>query len=179
MTTELTWLRATEHSDLLAEPTRAALAGWPGAEAVQVAEIDPAIADTSALVAATDITLESSANCLVVRARRSGTETLAAVLVLATTKADINTAIRKTLGARKCSFMSMDAAVEATGMEYGGITPIGLPQDWPLLIDERVVAQDQIVIGSGVRRSKVRMPGPLAQQLPGAQVITDLAVPIG
>lgn len=75
--------------------------------------------------------------------------------------------------------MSMDAAVEATGMEYGGITPIGLPQDWPLLIDERVVAQDQIVIGSGVRRSKVRMPGPLAQQLPGAQVITDLAVPIG
>lgn len=168
---------AAHHPDLLADPVRAALTAWPHAGAAEVAQIDPDLADTAALVAATDVTLATSANCLAVRARRGGTQTLAAVLVLATTKADINTTIRKALGARKCSFMSMDAAVQATGMEYGGITPIGLPQGWPVLIDARVVQADQIVIGSGLRRSKVRIPGPLAGGLPGARVVEDLAIP--
>lgn len=174
--TPLRWLPAADHPHLLADPVRAALASWSGAPKAEVAEIDPDLADTAALVAATDVTMDSSANCLVVRARRGGTERLAAALVLATTKADINTVIRKTLEARKCSFLAMDAAVEATGMEYGGITPLGLPQDWPVLVDSRVVATDQIVIGSGLRRSKIRIPGELARDLPGTQVIDGLAV---
>lgn len=176
MTTALTWLPAADHPDLLAEPAGTALAAWDGGTRAQVAEIDPAIADTAALVAATDVSLESCANCLVVRARRGGEETLAAVLVLATTKADINTTIRKHLGARKCSFLAMEAAVEATGMAYGGITPLGLPVEWPVLVDSRVVAQPHVVIGSGLRRSKVRLPGETAGRLPGAQVVEGLAL---
>lgn len=98
------------------------------------------------------------------------------MLVLATTKADINTTIRKHLGARKCSFLAMEAAVEATGMAYGGITPLGLPVEWPVLVDSRVVAQPHVVIGSGLRRSKVRLPGETAGRLPGAQVVEGLAL---
>jgi len=175
-TVALDWLPATDHHHLLAEPVRTALRQWPGAQKVEVAEIDPALADTAALVAATDVSLASSANCLVVRARRGGTERLAAALVLATTKADINNVVRKTLEARKCSFLAMDAAVDATGMEYGGITPLGLPEEWPVLVDSRVVTTDQIVIGSGLRRSKIRMPGEAARGLPGARVIEGLAL---
>ncbi|OLT36952.1 hypothetical protein BJF82_14250 [Kytococcus sp. CUA-901] len=67
---------------------------------------------------------------------------------------------------RKCSFMGMDDAVERTGMEYGGITPVGLPHDWPVLVDARVLDRDRIVIGSGVRRSKLRLPGAMAAHLP-------------
>ena len=175
---ELTWLPTADHPELLADPVRAQLAGSELGTHAQVAQIDPAIADTAAPVQATEVTLESSANCLIVRARRGGEETFAAALVLATTKADINSTIRKTLGARKCSFMSMDDAVELTAMEYGGITPIGLPDRWPVLIDSRVVATEQIVIGSGLRTSKVRIDGACAAQLPGAQVIEGLAIEI-
>src|SRR5690625_643098 len=178
MRTALTWMPAADHPQVLAEPVRDALARWSHAQGVEVAQIDPDLADTAALVAATDVRLAESANCLVVRARRGGTETLAAALVLATTRADINTTIRKALGARKCSFLSMDAAVELTGMEYGGITPIGLPQDWPVLVDSQVAQAEHIVIGSGLRRSKVRIPGALAAELPRAQVIEGLAVEV-
>jgi prolyl-tRNA editing enzyme YbaK/EbsC (Cys-tRNA(Pro) deacylase) len=64
--------------------------------------------------------------------------------------------------------------VEATGMEYGGITPIGLPMDWPVLIDSRVVEAELVVIGSGVRRSKILLPGALLARLPGAEVLEGL-----
>ena|SRR5690625_4247528 len=175
--TELIWQPVLDRPDLLATPVHTALDQVPVAAGWEVAEIDPELADTAALVAGTDIMLRSSANCLVVRARRGGTETLAAAVVLATTRADINTTIRKVLGARKCSFLSMDAAVAATGMEYGGITPVGLPADWPVLVDSRVIAEAVIVIGSGTRRAKIRLPGAQISEVPGVQVIDDLAVP--
>ena len=81
--------------------------------------------------------------------KRAGEETYAAVLVLATDRADVNGVIRKHLGVRKISFAAQDDAVRSTGMEYGGITPIGLPADWPVLVDEAVVAAGPVVIGSG------------------------------
>jgi prolyl-tRNA editing enzyme YbaK/EbsC (Cys-tRNA(Pro) deacylase) len=70
----------------------------------------------------------------------------------------------------------MDRAVEMTGMEYGGINPIGLPETWPVFIDQRVAASDVVLIGSGVRRSKLLLPGELLSRLPGAEVVDDLAI---
>ena len=104
-------------------------------------------------------------------ARREGRNWFAACVVLATTRADVNGVVKKALGASKLSFAAMDDAVRATTMEYGGITPLGLPPEWPLLIDERVVAAGEVVIGSGVRRSKIVLPGALLAQLPGARVL--------
>jgi prolyl-tRNA editing enzyme YbaK/EbsC (Cys-tRNA(Pro) deacylase) len=60
-------------------------------------------------------------------------------------------------------------------MEYGGITPIGLPSIWPVLVDRRVVETDVVLIGSGVRRSKILLPGALLARLPGVRVIDGLA----
>jgi prolyl-tRNA editing enzyme YbaK/EbsC (Cys-tRNA(Pro) deacylase) len=101
---------------------------------------------------------------------------LAACVVLATTRADINRVVRRFLDVRKASFLPMDRAVELTGMEYGGITPIGLPEGWPLLVDRLVVETAVVLIGSGVRRSKILLPGPLLARLPGAEVIDGLGV---
>ena len=64
-------------------------------------------------------------------------------------------------------------------MEYGGITPIGLPAGWPILVDRRVAESPQVVIGSGVRRSKIALPGRTLGELPGAVVLDDLARPMG
>lgn len=173
--TALTWHPFAERPDLVADPVREALAGSPLADVVEVTEIDPEIADTQALVDATDVLLEECANCIVVLGRRGETERVAAGLVLATTRADVNTTIRKALDVRKASFMPMDRAVADTAMEYGGITPIGLPDDWPVLVDSRVVAAHRVVIGSGLRRSKLRLPGALVADLPGVQVVEGLA----
>jgi prolyl-tRNA editing enzyme YbaK/EbsC (Cys-tRNA(Pro) deacylase) len=60
-------------------------------------------------------------------------------------------------------------------MEYGGITPIGLPADWRLLVDARVPETALVLIGSGIRGSKLILPGRLLAELPGAEVVDDLA----
>jgi len=173
--TDLIWTAAAERPDLLAPPVREALTALPDPGVVEVTEIDPDLADTQALVAATDIRLEDSANCIVVAGRRGEVERVAAVLVLATTRADVNTTVRKLLDVRKASFMPMERAVTETAMEYGGITPIGLPDGWPVLVDDRVLERPTVVIGSGVRRSKLRLPGPAVADLPGVRVVPGLA----
>ena len=174
---------AADNPELLAAPTAKALAEHadvlPLAE-IQVGAIDPALADTAAFCAQYGVGLDESANCVVVAAKRAGQITYAACLVLATTRADINGLARRHLGARKISFAPMDEAVELTGMEYGGITPVGLPADWPLLIDEAVAAAPRVVVGSGIRGSKLWLPGSALTLLPGAVVLPALgAVPGG
>jgi prolyl-tRNA editing enzyme YbaK/EbsC (Cys-tRNA(Pro) deacylase) len=161
---------ALDRPDLLAEPVAAAL-GALGLADVLVAEIDPDTADTAAFCERYDVGLDISANCVVVAGRRGGETKLAACMVLATDRADVNGVVRRRIDARKISFAAMEVAMAETGMEYGGITPVGLPAGWPILVDERVDATDLVVIGSGVRRSKLVVPGALLATLPGAEVI--------
>ena len=170
-------LPADRHRDLLAAPVLAALTGWPPAAGVGVAAIDPELADTAVLVEAYDVPADVSANCVVVGGRRGGDERVAACVVLATTRADVNGVVRRSLDVRKASFLAMDDAVRATGMEYGGITPVGLPAGWPVLVDAAVVATDVVVVGSGVRRSKLVLPGAALAELPGAEVVEGLGRP--
>jgi prolyl-tRNA editing enzyme YbaK/EbsC (Cys-tRNA(Pro) deacylase) len=63
-------------------------------------------------------------------------------------------------------------------MQYGGITPVGLPAQWPVLIDAAVAKTESVVIGSGIRGSKLRLPGRLLAELPGAQVLDGLGIPV-
>jgi prolyl-tRNA editing enzyme YbaK/EbsC (Cys-tRNA(Pro) deacylase) len=166
---------ALDRLDLLADPVAAALRAWPGAAQVGVVEIDPAIADTAAMSEAYDLPLDTGANCVVVGGRRDGEDRVAACVVRADTRADVNNLVKRTLDVRKASFLSMERAVEESGMEYGGITPVGLPAGWRLLVDARVLDIDVAVIGSGVRRSKLLLPGRLVGEIPGAEVVVGLA----
>ena len=166
---------ALDRPDLLADPVRQFLTTWPRAGDVAVAEIDPELADTAAFCARYDVGLDVSANCVVIAARRGEATRYAACIVLATTRADVNGVVRRHLDARKASFASMDDAVARTRMEYGGITPLGLPQEWPVLVDRAVVGAGVVVIGSGVRRSKLALPGAALAAVPGAQVLDGLA----
>ena len=172
----LHWLPAAEHPDLVAPPVAAALSGLPGP--AWVARIDDQFADTAAFTDAYRVPPEASANCVVVAARRAGVTTLAACLVLATTRADVNGLVRRHLDARKASFAPQDVAVAETGMAYGGITPVGLPTSWPVLVDAAVAAADWVVIGSGTRGSKLALPGRVAAALPGAVVLDGLGKPL-
>src|SRR6187431_3059247 len=166
---------ALDHPDLLGAPVRHALTTWQHADEVLVASIDPELADTAAMTEAYEVSLEASANCVVVMGRRGGEERVAACVVRADTRADVNTTVRRLLDVRKASFHAHERAVEETGMEYGGITPIGLPEGWRLLVDARCVDIDVALIGSGVRRSKLLLPGADLGRIPGAEVVEGLA----
>lgn len=167
---------ALDRADLLAEPVARALAGWEHGGEVGVVEIDPELADTAAMTEAYDVPLTASANCVVVSGKRAGDERIAACLVRADTRADVNNLVKRTLDVRKCSFHPMDRAVEETAMEYGGITPVGLPSAWRLLVDASVLEIEAAIIGSGVRRSKLLVPGHLFGRLPGAEVLAGLGL---
>jgi prolyl-tRNA editing enzyme YbaK/EbsC (Cys-tRNA(Pro) deacylase) len=162
----LDWQPAARHTELLASPVAAAIGAVPSA---RVAPIDAALADTAAFCEAYDVAMGHSANCVVVAGKRGGEVRYAAVLVLASMRADINGAVRRHLDVRKISFASMDVAIALTEMEYGGITPIGLPAGWPVLVDQAVVAADRVVIGSGIRASKLLVDSTDLLLLPGAE----------
>ncbi|WP_433859416.1 YbaK/EbsC family protein [Streptomyces kronopolitis] len=169
---------AVECLDLLSPPVADALRDWQGSvavEEVRYVDTDPAIADTALLVEHYGPwLLEQSANCVVVAGKRGGRTTLAACVVLSHTRVDVNGVVRRQLGARKASFAPMDQAVEDSGMAYGGITPIGLPADWPLLVDTAVAEVPYALIGSGGRRGKLIVPGRALAELPGATLLDGL-----
>jgi prolyl-tRNA editing enzyme YbaK/EbsC (Cys-tRNA(Pro) deacylase) len=147
--------------------------GW--LELIGVVEIDPDVSDTAKSQRTYQLPPGTLANCVIVGGRREGSERLAACVVLFTTRADVNGVIRRRLDVRKASFLPMERAVELTGMEYGGINPIGLPEDWPVLLDRRVIETEVVLIGSGLRRSKLLLPGQLLGTLPHAETVDGLA----
>jgi prolyl-tRNA editing enzyme YbaK/EbsC (Cys-tRNA(Pro) deacylase) len=165
----LSWSPAADHPELLAPAVAVSLALAPSA---RVAAIDPTLADTAAFCEAYDSAPEHSANCVVVAGKRSGELRYAAVVVLASSRADVNGVVRRHLDVRKISFAPQEDAVALTGMEFGGITPVGLPDGWPVLVDEAVVAAGQVVIGSGIRASKLVVDAAELAALPTAQVLS-------
>ncbi|MFF5023139.1 YbaK/EbsC family protein [Streptomyces collinus] len=169
---------APECLDELVAPVADAVRHWRGsvpADRIVYVDTDPRWADTAAFVEhyGRDL-LDTSANCVVVAGKRGGETSFAACLVLSTTRVDVNGAVRRRLGARKASFAPMDTATGETGMEYGGITPVGLPDGWPLLVDAAVADLPYVLVGSGRRRGKLLIPGKALAELPGAEVIEGL-----
>ncbi|WP_165985821.1 YbaK/EbsC family protein [Streptomyces sp. YIM 98790] len=168
----------TERLDVLPAPVAGAFRAWRSpvpADQVLYVGIDPELADTAAFVEHYGKDLEdASVNCVIVAAKRGGETTLAACLVRSATRLDVNNTVRRRLGARKASFAPRETATGETGMEYGSITPIGLPAGWPLLIDATVAALPYALIGSGTRRGKLIAPGKALAGLPGAALVEDL-----
>lgn len=176
LSTHFTLRPAADAPELMAPATAQALPALDGE--VEVFAIDPVIADTAALLDATGLGPETSANCVLVAGSRGGEERVAACLVLAHTRADVNKRVKKLLDVRKASFLPMDRAVGDSGMEYGGIGPIGLPADYRVLIDSRVASASEVIIGSGIRGSKLLLSGAALASLHGAEVVEGLATEI-
>ena len=171
---------AVDAAELLAKPVQVALAALPGDLAARcaVAEIDPTLADTAAMCQHYQVPLRASANCVVVTGKRAGEQRWAGCVVLATTRVDVNGVVRRRLDVRKASFAAQDEAVEQCRMEYGGITPLGLPQEWPVLLDAAVAGAEQVIVGSGLRCSKLLLPGAVLAALPGAEIVEGLGRPV-
>lgn len=167
-------ISAKEHPELLAESVAKAISNMLDAEKIGVAEIDPTLSDTTAFCEHYQVGMNQVANCVVLEAKRADRSWFAACVILGSTRADVNGLARRTLDARKVSFASMEQAMAQTGMEYGAMTPVGLPDGWPLLIDKAVVDSEYVIIGSGIRKSKLAIPGHVLASMPNVQVLEGL-----
>ncbi|WP_026152775.1 YbaK/EbsC family protein [Actinopolyspora halophila] len=165
---------APERLDLLAAPVAESVLKLESPERVGVAEIDPDFADTAAFCAQYGVASEASANCVITTGKRAGERRRAACLVPATGKVDVNGAVRRRLDVRKASFAPQEETVRETGMAYGGITPFGLPSEWPVLLDGAVASSPAVVVGSGLRSGKIVVAGEVLVELAGAEVLAGL-----
>jgi prolyl-tRNA editing enzyme YbaK/EbsC (Cys-tRNA(Pro) deacylase) len=165
---------ANQCLDLLAESVQKTIASLPNIEGIGVVEINPNLSDTAAFCEQYQIGMNQAANCVVLEAKRADKIWFAACVILGSTRADVNGLARRTLDARKVSFAPMQEAVEKTGMEYGAITPVGLPAGWPILVDKAVADSEYVIIGSGIRKSKLAVPGSFFKTLPNVQILEGL-----
>lgn len=139
----------------------------------EIVRCDPALADTAAFCEAYGYALEDSANTIVV-VGKADPPVYAACVVLATTRLDVNKVVRKRLGVRRVSFAGPDDTRQLTGMEIGGVTPVGLPMELPLWVDARVMERPRVILGGSGRDRKVLAPPTVLIAL-GAQIVEDLA----
>jgi prolyl-tRNA editing enzyme YbaK/EbsC (Cys-tRNA(Pro) deacylase) len=136
---------------------------------------DPDLADTAQFCAAYNVPMDRSANTILVASRKPEGH-VAACLVLATTRLDVNGLVRHRLGVRKASFATAEQTRELTGMEIGGVTVFGLPGDIPVWIDNRVLAPEWVIIGAGSRTAKIKLDPKQFTLIDEAEVVDDLAV---
>lgn len=135
---------------------------------------DPALADTAAFCAAYGFDPEDSANTIVVIGK-SDPPRFAACVVLAPHRLDVNRIVRDRLGTRKASFAPAEETARLTGMQMGGVTVFGLPDDLPIWVDSRVMSRERIVLGGGSRSWKVIAEPAILRALPGVEVVNGLA----
>ncbi len=140
----------------------------------ELIDIDPDLADTAAFCAHYGYPEEKSANAIVVASKKPPGK-FAACLVLATTRLDVNSRVRKLMGVRKVSFAPPDVTAELTGMLIGGVTPFALPTNLPLYIDSRIIGLEWVIVGGGSRSLKIKVDPAALSALPGAEVIKALA----
>ena len=140
----------------------------------ELIEIDPDLADTAAFCSHYGYPESQSANAIVVASKKPPGE-FAACLVLATTRLDVNSRVRKLMGVRKAPFAPAADTAEITGMMIGGVTPFALPDGLSLYIDSRIVDLDWVIVGGGTRSLKLKVHPAALTSLPNAEVIEDLA----
>lgn len=168
---------ALERPELLAPTVAATLRTVLNGRDVRVAEIDPNLSDTAAFCEKYGVGMEQAANCVILEAKKGDQSWFAACVVLGTTRADVNGLARRTLNAKKVSFAPMVSAVDISHMEFGAITPIGLPSEWPVLVDKAVADSEYVIIGSGIRKSKLLVPDSFFANLPHSQILEGLGQP--
>ena len=141
----------------------------------EVLPCEPEFADTAAFCAQYGHPADHAGNTIIVASKKEPKQ-YAACVVVATTRLDVNRAVRDLLGVAKVSFASAEEMQARTGMKVGGVTVFGLPPNLPLYVDTRVMALDYVILGSGGRHAKVKVSPEVFHRLPQARVVAGLAL---
>jgi prolyl-tRNA editing enzyme YbaK/EbsC (Cys-tRNA(Pro) deacylase) len=146
--------------------------------AYEVMHIDPDFADTAKFCERYGVPLAQSGNTIVVASKKEPKQYCACV-VLATTRLDVNHAVRRLMGASRVSFATADETKALTGMMIGGVTVLALPPDLPIYVDERIMALDWVILGGGSRSTKIKASPEVFRRLPNTTVVPNLATDAG
>jgi len=161
--------------DLLAAPVFEAL-NTINADDVFVAEIDPSHMGGEEFCATYGVDQQDGANCVILEAKRADRTWYVATLVPVGHRTDIGGSVRRSLNARKLSVAPLEYVLSSSRMEYGSITVIGLPGDWTVLVDARLIYKPHLFIGSGKARSKLRVPGSIFSSGGNFVVVPELGI---
>ena len=141
----------------------------------QVAEINSEYMDGVKLFEHYDINNKMGVNCLICECKRGENVNYAALLVPTGYRYNMSSTVRKHTNSRMVSVASLDYVLEKTKMEYGSINPIGLPDDWKIYIDPKILESETIVCGSGLQKSKISFPSKFLLKLNNAEILENLA----
>lgn len=180
MPTSLHFQPAIEHLDLVSPTVAEALRNWKGTtpvEEILVAEINSSFTHSAEFIEHYGFLPTDGANTVVVEAVRGGERNLVACVAQICNRMDLNKAVRKHLGVQRVSLAPKDEVLEKSQMEYGAVNPIGLPEDWSILIEEGVLQVPRIIVGAGLIKAKLSVPTKLLAELPNAQVL-KFGIPI-
>jgi prolyl-tRNA editing enzyme YbaK/EbsC (Cys-tRNA(Pro) deacylase) len=137
-------------------------------------QIDPAFADTAACCEKYRLPLDSAGNTIVVASKKEPRK-FGACVVKATTRLDVNHAVRALLGTSKVSFASAEETMALTGMMIGGVTVFALPPDLPIYVDDKLMEREWVILGSGSRSSKIKIAPDVFRRIPNATIVPNLA----
>lgn len=140
----------------------------------ELMQIDPAFADTTACCEKYGLPLDSAGNTIIVGSRKEPRK-FGACVVKATTRLDVNHAVRALLGSSKVSFASAEETKSLTGMMIGGVTVFALPADLPIYVDDKLMAREWVILGSGSRSSKIKIAPEVFRRIPNATIVENLA----
>jgi prolyl-tRNA editing enzyme YbaK/EbsC (Cys-tRNA(Pro) deacylase) len=143
----------------------------------ELMQIDPAFADTAACCEKYGLPLESAGNTIVVASKKEPRK-FGACVVKATTRLDVNHAVRALLGTSKVSFASAEETRALTGMMIGGVTVFALPPELPIYVDDKLMEREWVILGSGSRSSKIKIAPEIFRRIPNATIVPDLALEV-
>lgn len=178
MNNKLEFKNVIENSSLVATSTYDCIKNIFSEDEIKnilVAEIDSEYMDGIKLCEHYNIDRKIGANCLVCECKRGENKSYVALLVPTGYKYNMSSTVRKYTNSRMVSVAPLDYVLEKTKMEYGSINPIGLPQEWKIFIDPKVLEVDRIICGSGLQKSKISLPSKYLLKLNNAEILENLA----
>lgn len=178
MNNNLNFKGIEENKELIAESTYNCIKNLFSNEDqknILVAEIDPKYMDDIKLCEHYNIDIKNGVNCLICECKRGENKSYVALLVPTGYKYNMSSTVRKYTNSRMVSVAPLKYVLEEIKMEYGSINPIGLPQEWKIFIDPKVMEVERIICGSGLQKSKLSLPSKYLLKIPNAELLENLA----
>lgn len=181
MSKSLTFKPIAENHEIVSDSVSKLAESWKGLVPVNellCAEIDPQYAGSKEFCEHYEVDPHDGANCIIIEVTKGSDKNFACCLVPVGYRADLNGIVRKHFNAKRISFAPLEQVIQETGMEYGSITPFGLPSLWPILVDSKIMEKEKIIVGGGKKISKLLLPTKVFQELPSVEIIEGLSNPV-
>ena len=139
-------------------------------EVLEIFECKDEFSDTQNFCNHYGFDIEDSCNAILIKAKKPE-EFYAMFCVLGSTRLDVNQKAKIAMGAKRVSFASREEAEQVTNQIYGGISPLGLPENIKVYMDKNVTDREKLFIGAGNRVSKFFLSPETLIQLSSATVL--------